>query len=231
MEGRRKSPSPRNLVRSPPASDDGIVERVTLDSYSSVSSWLRAQPSLTGNAPLLDTSSLPEEPVPLFLAWLMQAIELSVAEPLAATLATVDAEGMPDARTLILKDVDDRGWAFAGPRSSRKGDQLAEHPAAALSFWWQPIVRAVRVRGRVVEASPDESAADLAARSAAARDGIAPGEWVLSRIVPSRVEFWQGETDRRHSRIVYEAGSSGWSRTISGRAAEAVTSSDESRMP
>lgn len=91
------------------------------------------------------------------------------------TLATVDAEGIPDARTLILKEVSARGWAFAGHRSSAKGQQLAAQPAAALNFWWQPLVRAVRVRGRVEQASADESAADLAARSPAAREGIAPG--------------------------------------------------------
>lgn len=169
---------------------------------------------------------LPADPHELFLSWLSEAIALEVVEPLAATLATVDADGLPDASTLILKDVDERGWAFAGPRSSRKGAQLAARSMAAMNFWWQPIVRAVRVRGRVVEASAEESAADLAARSAAAREGIAPGEWVLWRIVPSRVEFWQGENDRRHSRLVYEPSAEGWTRTISGRAADESTEGD-----
>lgn len=193
--------------------------------HGSTAAWLRAQPSLTGDAPPLDASALPDDPDELFLSWLSEAIALEVVEPLAATLATVDAAGVPDASTLILKDVDERGWAFAGPRSSRKAAQLAAHPVAAMNFWWQPIVRAVRVRGRVIEASADESAADLAARSAAAREGIASGEWVLWRIVPSRVEFWQGETDRRHSRIVYEPGPTGWTRTVIGRAADELTES------
>lgn len=201
----------------------GIVVRVPLESDiadRSTAAWLRAQPSLTGDAPPLDAGSLPGDPGELFRSWLAQALDRGVAEPLAATLATVDADGLPDARTLILKDVDERGWAFASSRSSRKGAQLAAHPVAALNFWWQPVVRAVRVRGRVVEASPEESAADLAARSAAARDGVTPGEWVLWRIVPSRVEFWQGESDRRHSRIVFEADADGWERSLSGRVAD-----------
>lgn len=137
------------------------------------------------------------------------------------TLATIGADGLPDARTLILKNVDERGWAFAGPRSSRKGADLAAHAVAALNFWWQPIVRAVRVRGQVVEASAEDSAADLAARSRAARDGVAAGDWVLWRVRPVRVEFWQGEPDRRHSRIVFDRGDEGWARTISGRIADA----------
>ncbi|MGO4678964.1 pyridoxamine 5'-phosphate oxidase family protein [Microbacterium sp. 2MCAF23] len=175
--------------------------------------WLRARPALTGSAPALHPGSVPNDPLALFLNWITTAAEAGVAEPHAATLATVDADGVPDARTLILKDVDERGWAFAGPRSSAKGQQLAANPAAALNFWWQPVLRAVRVRGPVREAASDESAADLAARSAAARAGVAEGDWVLWRIVPSRIEFWQGSTDRRHTRIVYTRDGSGWLRT------------------
>nr|WP_201469970.1 pyridoxamine 5'-phosphate oxidase family protein [Microbacterium hydrocarbonoxydans] len=182
--------------------------------------WLRGRHALTGVAPEWDTHDLPGDPADLFAAWLGEAAAAGVAEPHTATLATVDVDGIPDARTLILKRVDERGWGFASTRSSRKGEQLAVAPAAALNFWWQPQVRAVRVRGRVEEATPAESAADLAARSAAARADVADGDWVLWRIVPTRVEFWQGERDRRHSRLVYEATVDGWTRTLSGRAAE-----------
>lgn len=179
--------------------------------------WLRAQPALTGTSPALDVEHLPQDPVELFLRWIRQAESAGVPEPHAATLATLDADGMPDARTLIIKDVDERGWAVAGPRSSRKGAQLEAHPVAALNFWWQPIVRAVRLRGAVVAASPEECEADLAARSAASREGILPGEWMLWRILPVRVEFWQGAPDRRHARIVYERGHDGsWSRELHG---------------
>lgn len=188
-------------------------------SSSEISEWLRAQPALTGVAPTLDVAELPDHPVPLFIDWLREAAEGGVAEPHAATLATVDDDGLPDARTLILKDVDARGWAFAGGRASRKGAQIAARPAAALNFWWQPLRRAVRVRGIIEEASAAESAADLAARSADARRGIAPGEWVLWRIVPTRVEFWQGSADRNHTRIVYRRTESGWDLTVSGAGA------------
>ncbi|MBT2486111.1 MULTISPECIES: pyridoxamine 5'-phosphate oxidase family protein [unclassified Microbacterium] len=181
-------------------------------------SRLRTLPALSGAAPEIDFARLPDEPGTLFLFWLDVAIDAAVPEPHAATLATVDVDGIPDARTLILKGVDDLGWSFAGPRSSRKGLQLADRPAAALNFWWQPLVRAVRVRGVVREASPGETAADLAARSAAARSDVAPGDWALWRIVPSRVEFWQGASDRRHTRIVYEPDGGRWKRTIAGGA-------------
>lgn len=176
--------------------------------------WLRGRHALTGAAPDWDLGKLPADPSMLFEEWMLQAAADGVAEPHTATLATVDADGIPDARTLILKGIDPGGWAFASTRSSRKGAQLAHTPAAALNFWWQPQVRAVRVRGRVAEATAEESAADLAARSSAAQEGIAPGDWVRWRVIPTRIEFWQGSRDRRHTRVVYEPDGDGWSHRI-----------------
>lgn len=184
----------------------------TLD--TALNDGLRGRHALTGDAPAWDLDALPEDPALLFAEWLAAADAAAVPEPHTATLATVDAEGMPDARTLILKRVDERGWAIASTRSSRKGAQLDAAPAAALNFWWQPQVRAVRVRGRVEEATAQESAADLAARSPAARALVDEGDWVLWRIVPERIEFWQGSRDRRHTRAVYVPDGSGWSHTV-----------------
>lgn len=71
-------------------------------------------------------------------------------------------------------------------------------------------MRAIRVRGRVVEADPEESAADLARRPAAVRASLDPGDWVLWRVVPDHVEFWQGSPDRRHRRLAYDRDATGW---------------------
>lgn len=176
--------------------------------------WLRSLPTLTGHAPEFVLEDVPDDPVTLFARWIAHAEANGVPEPHAMTLATVDVDGVPDARTLILKDAGPLGWAFAGHRRSAKGLQLAARPAAALNFWWQPLVRAVRVRGRVHEAAPAESAADLAARSAAARAGIAVGDWVLWRLVPDRVEFWQGAQDRDHRRLVFHRHGAGWTHAL-----------------
>lgn len=172
--------------------------------------WLRSQPSLTGSPPSLDVPTLPATPEELFGIWIREAASAGVEEPHSVTFATVDAVGQPDARTLILKDLDHRGWAVASTRSSAKGAQLATNPAAALNFWWQPQMRAVRVRGLVREATEADSAADLAARSEAAQRGIAANDWVLWRVEASRVEFWQGSQDRRHIRVVYERSAGTW---------------------
>lgn len=183
-------------------------------SSSPFASWLRKQPALVGEPPALVLEDLPDDPIALFIEWMKDAAARGVAEPHAATLATVDADGAPDARTLLVKDVSARGWAFAGPRGSVKGSQLSAAPVAAMNFWWQPVRRAVRVRGAVQEASALESEADLAEQSAAARAGIAAGEWVRWWLEPSRIEFWQGATDRRHVRIVYMHERNRWTRAI-----------------
>lgn len=148
-------------------------------------SLLRALPALAGVAPPLDLDAVPDHPVTLFLDWLDVAMRHAVPELHAMTMSTVDATGLPDALVLVLKDVDARGWAFASTRTSAKGGQLAANAHAALTFWWQPVVRSVRVRGHVVEASRDESLADLAARSAAARADVDPDDWTCGGSCPA----------------------------------------------
>ena len=180
----------------------------------SIADRLRTISSLTGTAPDLDLDALPADPLDLFTGWLDTALAGGVPEPIAATLATVDADGIPDSRTLLLKDVDERGWAFAGTASSRKAAQLTANPAAALSLWWQPQMRAIRVRGPVVQASHAECEADLAARSPQARATVPPGEWRVWRVQPQRIEYWQGSPDRQHIRIIYGRDGDGWTRTV-----------------
>ena len=173
-------------------------------------SLLRNLPTLTGVAPDLAGSTLPTDPVTLFLQWLATAVAAGVEEPHAMTLSTVDGDGAPDARVVILKDVDEGGWAFASTKSSVKGVQLRATPRASLTFWWQPLVRSVRVRGKVVEASRFDSLTDLEERSAQAQEGVDPNDWTVWRVVPNRVEFWQGSPDRRHARIFFVRDGDGW---------------------
>lgn len=196
---------------------------------SSFAAWLRAQPSLAGSAPALDPTDLPDEPHVLFEQWLRGAAAAGVAEPHVATLSTVDADGVPDARALILKDAGPRGWAVAGPRASAKATQLSAHPDAALSFWWQPIVRAVRLRGRMVSAAAAEIAADFEARPESARAGQTAQGWMLWRLAPTHVEFWQGSPDRRHTRIMYERRGQLWHREVRGGESNAASVAAASR--
>ncbi|MEV8536789.1 pyridoxal 5'-phosphate synthase [Streptomyces sp. NPDC051211] len=115
--------------------------------------------------PEFDAEAAPAEPPTLFREWFVQAARAGQVEPHTMALATVDAEGRPDVRILMLHDVDDRGWHFASHATSAKGRQLAGRPEAALCFYWPAVGRQVRIRGRVGACGPEESRADLAVRS------------------------------------------------------------------
>jgi pyridoxamine 5'-phosphate oxidase len=91
----------------------------------------------------------PPDPLHLFAAWFVDATAAGIVEPNAMVLATVDADGWPQARILLLKGYDENGLRFFTNTRSAKADQLAVSPRAALVFPWHPIARQVRVLGRV----------------------------------------------------------------------------------
>lgn len=130
---------------------------------------LRALPVLCAPPLAFDVERAPDTPQELFVEWFGQAVARREPEPHAMTLSTCDSDGRPDARVLILKDLDEQGWWFASSSASRKGRQLAQRPAAALTFYWRTLGRQVRVRGSVVAAPDERAAADFRARGAGAR--------------------------------------------------------------
>jgi len=131
---------------------------------------LRMVPSIVGKAPDFDWTSIPDAPRELFLRWLTVALDAGVPEAHAATLSTVDKDGFPDARLLIIKDVtDDCGFKIATSDESAKGRQLLHTPNCALTFYWSALARSVRVRGIAQRASAAESAEDFLARHPQAR--------------------------------------------------------------
>ncbi|MEN8108862.1 MAG: pyridoxamine 5'-phosphate oxidase [Pseudomonadota bacterium] len=84
-----------------------------------------------------------------FRELLEAAQRTDLREPTAMTLATADRDGRPSVRTMLLKGVDERGFVFFTNSISRKGDELQDNPRAALCFFWQPLMRQVRIEGRV----------------------------------------------------------------------------------
>ncbi|MFE4525951.1 pyridoxal 5'-phosphate synthase [Streptomyces anulatus] len=148
---------------------------------------LHAQRVWDTELPSFDPASAPAAPVPLFHAWFAEAVAAGQAEPHTMSLATADAEGMPDVRTLMLHDADERGWHFATHATSAKGRQLAARPYAALGFYWPARGRQVRVRGPVVRCTPAESHADLHARSTGALAAALTG--AQSEVVGSAAEL------------------------------------------
>ncbi len=207
---------------------------------------LRKVSSLAGPLPSFDTSASASTPQAQFLAWLDQAIAAGVQEAHAMTLSTVDDGGHPDARVLILKDLDEQGWHFATSAASPKGMQLCRHPEAALTFYWPKVGRQVRIRGTAIALDYDINVADFLARPQGSRAGallnrqsdvlasandvdtalseqyermarqpglVAPA-WTVYAVRPECVEFWQGDTQRRHTRLRYRRALTSWEKEL-----------------
>jgi pyridoxamine 5'-phosphate oxidase len=126
-----------------------------------------------------------DEPLALFLAWFDLAKKKEINDPNAMTLATVDADGLPNARMVLLKDIDERGLSFFTNLESAKGRELAATPKAALVFHWKSIRRQVRFRGTVERVSDAEADAYFATRA----KGAQIGAWASPQSRPMEGRF------------------------------------------
>jgi pyridoxamine 5'-phosphate oxidase len=121
-----------------------------------------------------------EEPLRLFATWFDDAIRAGAAEPTAMALATVDADGLPNVRMVLLKGLDERGFVFYTNTESPKGRELATAPKAAAVFHWASLKRQVRVRGPVETVTAAEADAYFATRP----KGSQIGAWASKQSTP-----------------------------------------------
>ncbi|MGE3519529.1 MAG: pyridoxamine 5'-phosphate oxidase, partial [Vicinamibacterales bacterium] len=119
--------------------------------------WLASLRREAAAARTLDEGDVHADPFEQFHVWLGEAHQAGIHQPNAMTLSTVDGSGWPDARTVLLKALDDRGLVFYTHRTSAKGRQLQANPHAAVTFYWDVLERQVRVRGRVEQTTDAES--------------------------------------------------------------------------
>jgi pyridoxamine 5'-phosphate oxidase len=157
-----------------PTSDSLIPASPTEDDY--VAQVTQAEPP-----PLLSET----DPFALFAQWLQEAGGKEPNDPNAMALATADADGVPDVRMVLLKDVDPAGFVFYTNLESAKGRQLAENPHAALLFHWKSLRRQVRVRGDITPVSAQEADAYFATRARASQLGAWASE--QSQVLPDRL--------------------------------------------
>ena len=142
-----------------------------------------------------DTAETPDftgvdEPFALFEAWFADAVSKEPNDPNAMALATVDSEGMPNARMVLLKGLDaaerpDRGFVFYTNLESAKGRELVANPKAALVFYWKSLRRQVRVRGTIEPVTSEEADAYFASRPRGSRIGA----WASQQSRPLESRF------------------------------------------
>jgi len=107
----------------------------------------------------------------LFAAWFEDARQAEPNDPDAMALATVDADGLPNVRMVLLKGFDERGFVFYSNEDSQKGGELAANPKAGLAFHWKSLRRQVRMRGAVAAVSAAEADAYFASRPRSSQIG------------------------------------------------------------
>jgi pyridoxamine 5'-phosphate oxidase len=121
-----------------------------------------------------------DEPFRLFGAWFEDATRSEPADPNAMTLATVDGDGLPNARMVLLKGFDQRGFVFYTNLDSAKGRELEANPKAALIFYWKSLNRQVRVRGPAELVSDAEADAYFGSRARLSQIGA----WASKQSAP-----------------------------------------------
>jgi pyridoxamine 5'-phosphate oxidase len=132
----------------------------------------------------LNESDVDPNPVQQFQRWFDQAVKAELPEPNAMTLATASKDGIPAARIVLLKAVDDRGFTFFTNYNSNKGKELEANPQAALVFLWTELERQVRIVGRVEKVTAEESDGYFFSRPHNSRLGAWASE--QSEIIPNR---------------------------------------------
>ncbi len=128
-----------------------------------------------------------DEPLRLFAAWLADATRSEPADPTAMTLATVDSDGLPNARMVLLKGFDEQGFVFYTNLDSQKGRELDATPKGALVFHWKSLSRQVRLRGPLERIEDQEADAYFVTRPRLAQIGA----WASKQSAPleSRLAF------------------------------------------
>lgn len=199
--------------------------------------------TLTGNPNLVADSGLdfpPQNPLELLRLWFDAALTLNVCEPYGMTLATVDSDGHPSTRVVLLKDFDERGLFFATSAESNKGKDLEGNPWAACTLWWRESVQQINCKGRVRKLSDIESDEMFKERTRSAqavasvskqsallenekllRDQASelivkkaeidrPKSWYGYVLELTCIEFWHGSADRFHKRLRYNLVNGCW---------------------
>ncbi|KSQ15714.1 pyridoxine 5'-phosphate oxidase C-terminal domain-containing protein [Pseudomonas aeruginosa] len=169
--------------------------------------------SLTGTieAPFPEFEAPPANPMEVLRNWLERARRYGVREPRALALATVDGQGRPSTRIVVIAELGERGVVFATHADSQKGRELAQNPWASGVLYWRESSQQI-ILSRQSETLADIHALRAEARRLAETDGPLPRPpgYCLFELCLESVEFWGNGTERLHERLRYDRDEGGW---------------------
>lgn len=189
----------------------------------------------------IDQKSMQANPLDQFRSWMNPVLEHYGIEANAMTLSTVNADGQPNARIVLLKELDEEGFVFYTNYESRKAFEMNLNERVCLSFFWPDFERQVRIWGEAETTTREESEAYFKTRPLESQWGAwasrqskpvgnrqalekafeeakekygedvpLPPFWGGYRVIPDRIEFWQGRPSRLHDRIEYVLDEGSW---------------------
>jgi len=189
---------------------------------------------------LLSEEDINKNPFELFEKWYLEAIESGIIEPNAMNLSTVSKD-KPTSRIVLLKKFNYSGFTFFTNYDSKKGKEIKNNPNACLLFYWDKLFRQIRIEGKIIKISKEESNSYFLERPYLSKvsaiiskqskkiesrnelekkinsflekntDNLErPKNWGGYILIPKYFEFWQGQENRLHDRIVYKKKSKKW---------------------
>lgn len=211
-----------------------------------INQFIKRSRSITGDLKNFRLEEAPDCPFELFTSWYQYAYDYGVEEPHSMTLSTVDEDGYPDSRVLILTKIDGEGFYFSSSSESVKGQQLKHSSKTALNFYWKELGKQIRVRGNAVPMKREVNIGDFL-NSGQTKRALAltkmqsqPAQtleeidtqlqeqeqfllkhpntindnWIVYRVEPFEIEFFQARADYKHVRIKYTKREEVWDKVL-----------------
>lgn len=194
---------------------------------------------------IFDFSKVNENPLEQFRIWLDDAVANQIDDANAMCLSTVNRKGQPSSRFVLLKELTSEGIIFFTNYNSRKAQEMESNPNIALNFYWKELERQVRIEGIVVKTDHEDSKQYFTSRPISSQisalsspqsqiiqskivleekvkyyeshlDEVqCPEHWGGYLVIPHKMEFWQGRSNRLHDRLEYQLGKNKiWQRNI-----------------